>query len=174
MIRLGRFSKASVVAGAIFSATAFGGVLPAQAQSAPLACPRDTAFSYTAVAGSHIAAVPYAQGGPGHTLSIQLTAGAQVTATVTGSVSGGISAIIAGAQAEVSGSLATSLSAAITYGDQWTVPSGVTQGYLAAGATSDRMNWSHGSYNGGCKWIVDAHGTLNAPYHMPAFWNWTT
>jgi len=140
----------------------------------PSGCPADPAFSFSGVRSSHIAGVPYSQGPPGHTLSIQLYAGIAVTATFTGSVSGGASILVASADTQVSAALAVSLSASVTYGDSWTVPAGVQQGYLDAGATSDYMNWSRGSYNGACVWVTTASGTLNSPYHLPAFWSWTS
>jgi hypothetical protein len=93
---------------------------------------------------------------------------------MTGSYSGGVSIVVANADYQVSALLAVTLSASVTYSDSWTVPAGVHQGYLDAGAVSDRMNWSHGSYNLGCAWIVNGSGVLNAPYHLPAFWSWTT
>ena len=138
------------------------------------AYPADAAFTYTKVTSSHLAGVPYSQGPAGHTLSIQLAAGVTVTATaqITGGFS--LSAVVAGAQAQVSSALAIALSASVTYADAWTVPSGAHQGYLDAGAASDAMLWSHGQYNGACVWTVNGSGTLNSPYHLPAFWSWTT
>lgn len=144
------------------------------ATAAPRGCAPDPDFSYTNVSYSHIQGPPYTQGGPGHHLSIALSAGMTVTATATGTVSIGLSAIVAGAKADVSASLAVSFTASVTYTDSWTVPSNVTQGFLAAGASSRVMRWSHGRYNGACAWIVDGSGTLNAPYHLPAFWSWTS
>ena len=143
-------------------------------QRQPLGCPADPAFSFSGVRASHIAGVLYSQGPPGHTLTIQLTAGISVTASYTGTVSGGASILVASAQTQVSASLALSLSASVTYGDSWTVPLGVQQGYLDAGASSDYMSWTKGSYSGGCVWVVSARGTLNSPWHLPAFWSWTS
>jgi hypothetical protein len=170
---LGRAARTLAMAAATLLVTTL--TTPARAaQEVPSACPPDAAFSYGNVSYSHIQGPPYSQGPAGHHLSIQITAGMTMTATATITGSGSVSAIVAGARVDVSASLAVSLTASVTYGDTWTVPNGVKQGYLAAGAASRRMNWTHGQYNGACQWIVDGHGTLNAPYHLPAFWSWTT
>ena len=154
--------------------TSLLGIGAGTASASAMGCPPDKGFSYGAVTASHIAAVRPSQGPSGHTLGIALTAGIAVTATLTGSISGGIGVVVANAQVQVSGSLAVSITASVTYTDSWTVPPGVRQGYLDVGAISDHMNWSHGYYNGACRWIVDSSGTLNAPYQLPAFWSWTT
>lgn len=137
------------------------------------ACPPDPDFSYTNVRFGHIEGPPHSQGPAGHHLTISITAGMTLTATATVTGSWSVSAIVAGAKVDVSASLALALTASVTYGDTWVVPAGVTQGYLAAGAASKVMDWTHGQY-AGCRWVVDGHGTLDAPYHLPAFWSWTT
>ena len=154
--------------------TSLIGIGAGTALAKPMGCPPDPAFSYSNVAASHIAGVSYAQGGPGETIGSSLTAGITVTAQMTGSYSGGVSVVVANAQYQVSASLAVALTAAVTYSDTFPIPLTVHQGYLDAGASSDHMAWSHGSYNQGCVWIVNGSGYLNAPYHLPAFWHWTS
>jgi hypothetical protein len=137
-------------------------------------CAPDAAYSYGDIGESHLQGPPYSQGGPGQRLSIELTAGMAVSAILTGAASADLSAIVAGARTEVSASLGVTLTASLTYGDSWTVPSDVQEGYLAVGAASELMHWSYGEYNGACKWVVTESGSLNAPYHLPAFWAWTS
>ena len=167
--------RSTALVAAVVAVVSLGLAPAASASTArPNACPADPAFSFSGVRSSHIAAVPYSQGPGGHLLSIQLSAGISATATFTGTVAGGASILVASADTQVSASLAVSVTANVTYGDSWTVPAGVSQGYLDAGASSDYMNWSKGSYNGACAWVVSASGTLNSPYHLPAFWSWTS
>jgi hypothetical protein len=166
--------KASAVIAA--ASLALVGIAAGPALAKPAGCPPDVAYAYSAVTPSHIEAtgVPYSIGGAGHHLGINLYAGVQVTASISGTATVSASALIAGAQVAVNASLAVTLSASVTYTDTWDVPLNVHEGYLGAGAISDAMHWTRSSYNGACKWLVNASGTLNAPYHMPAFWSWTT
>jgi hypothetical protein len=158
----------------VAAAVALPLVLAGPAASAQTAgCPPDPDFHYTNVKASHIAAL-YHQGDPGETLNLSLIVGVTVTATATGTVSGGLTAIVAGARVDVSASLAVSLAVSATASSTWTVPTTVHQGYLAMGAVSQSMSWTHGSYTLACRWVVDGAGTLNAPYHLPASWHWTT
>ncbi len=144
------------------------------AAAAPARCLPEDSYTYRNVKASHVTVVPYVQAGPGHTLSIQLSAGTTITAGLTGTATGGLSAVVAGAQASVSASLSVSMTATVTYGDTWTVPASAHQGYLDVGASSDSMTWKHGHYAASCSWVIDSTGTLNSPWHLPAFWSWTT
>jgi hypothetical protein len=120
-----------------------------------------------------MSAVRTLYGDPGVTLSIAIYTGASITATANGTVSTEVSAIVASANVSYSISLAVTLTAGVTYTGSWTVPSGYTrQGYIGAGAFADRMAWSYGHYGGtgGCTWIYDRWGTLQAPYRFPDIW----
>ena len=90
-----------------------------------------------------------AQGG--HTLSItdhgQVS---QLTASVGGSVEADASAIVASAKASINASVAFTLSASVSYGDSWTVPSSWAWGDLHAGATSQNFNWQYGTIQSNC------------------------
>jgi hypothetical protein len=144
---------------------------PAHASTA--VCVAEDPYHYSSVTASRISGVPTVYGDPCVTISIALYAGASVTATVTGSVSGEVSAIVAHADTQLSLSLAVSMTAAVTYTGSWTVPGNQTHtGYLGVGAESKHMAWSHGHYGGtgGCTWIIDRSGVLNAPYQLPYFW----
>ncbi len=174
--RIAQIMKAVAIASVlVVLSTATGPVAEAATGRAhPDGCAPDAGFTFSAPVASHIAALPYNQGGPGHTLSISLTAGMTVQAQVGGSVTGGVSVLVASAQEQVSASLSVALTASVTYGDTWPVPLTAHQGYLDVGAASDSMSWTRGSYNGACVWIMNSRGTLNAPYHLPAFWSWTS
>lgn len=137
----------------------------------PDGCSPDAGYSYNSVRSYLYDMVPYSQGPGGHTLSIQITAGVSVTGTVGGQVSGDVNAIVAKAKVDVNASIALQLTASVTYGDSWTVPSTWRWGYLHAGANRDTMNWEYGYYNGACQYIVSRRGTANLPYHIPAFWS---
>jgi hypothetical protein len=150
------------------------GVATNPAAAAPARCLAADSYSYSNVRASHVTVIPYVQGDPGHTLSIQISAGTTIQASLTGTATGGISAVVAGAQTSVSASLSVAMTASVTYGDSWTVPTNVHHGYLDVGASSDAMTWKHGYYTPTCTWVIDHTGTLNSPWHLPSFWSWTT
>ena len=130
------------------------------------------AFSHKSVYDYNM--VPASSAPPGHTLSIQLTAGLSVTATIGGEVSGEASAIVAGLKASVNASVAMTLTASVTYGDSWKVPAGVTRGYLHAGAERQKADWVYERLTPACAWQTVRSGTANVPFHIPAFWSTTT
>ncbi|OIK02371.1 hypothetical protein BIV25_01820 [Streptomyces sp. MUSC 14] len=61
------------------------------------------------------------------------------------------------------------ITAQVAYSATWKVDRPI--GYLHAGADAKSMHWEHGSYNGGCKWIVSRQGTAVFPYRVPTFWH---
>ena len=163
-----------LLAAAVCAAASIVGVGATSAVAAPARCAPEDDYSFGNVRASHLTVIPYAQGDPGNTLSIQILAGTTIQASASGTLTGGLSALVAGAQVSVSASLTVALTAGVTYGDSWQVPAGVHHGYLDVGASSDVMTWSHGYYDASCRWVVDHTGTLNSPWHLPTFWSWTS
>lgn len=152
--------------------TAVGVAAPASAAEArPAGCPPDPGYSFTSPAHNFTDMVSSAEGGSGVHLSITLTSGRTVSTTLTGTLETSESLFIESASLSLSLAVESSITTSVSYGGDWTVPSTWSVGYLHAGADRESVNWTYGSYNGACTWIVARSGTANMPYHVPAFWH---
>lgn len=132
----------------------------------PRGCLTDNYYKYSSVATSAIRhAIVYGQSGV--TLTITETAGTSITGTVGGSGTFTVGAIVAEAQAQVNASIAYTKTSSVTRGGSWTVPSTQSQGWLADGAQSRKMNWIHYQDHATCTTSTIGSGTANLPTLAP-------
>lgn len=136
-------------------------------------CPPDYAYTWSSTSSNKIDLVPYSTAPGGHTLSITLTAGASISIQIGGSLETSQSILIASAKESINASITGTLTASVSYGDSWTVPSNASYGELHAGANRYYSHWSYGHYSPSCTWVVTSTGTANMPWHLPAFWSVT-
>lgn len=132
--------------------------------------PRDV-YSVSNAVHNYKDLVPYVSAPGGHTLSITISAGASVSATFSGALEVDESAIIASAKQTFGVAFSMTLSAGISYADQWKVPSTWKSGQLHAGADRKSFKWKYETLEPTCTWYVYRSGTSNSPYHIPAFWD---
>ncbi|MDI5966184.1 hypothetical protein [Streptantibioticus silvisoli] len=139
----------------------------------PNGCVSDAGYDITSHSHHYKDMVPSAEGEGGQSLTITLTAGLSVSASITGSAAFSESAIIASAKETIGLTFTGTLSASVSYGSTWAVPSSDSVGYLHAGADEQYVHWNYGQYNGACTWVVSKSGTGYLPYHLPTFWHTT-
>ncbi|MGQ5634255.1 MULTISPECIES: hypothetical protein [unclassified Streptomyces] len=134
----------------------------------PDGCPPDAGFSFSNVKGTFVrdpSKTVYGQSGV--TLSVSVAKGHTWTGTITYSAKLSESILIASAEETISGSISYAKTTTVTLGGSWQVPKNQKDGWLALGSKGYSFNWEHGSYNGGCKWIVSNHGTARLPATSP-------
>ena len=154
------------IAAIVSFAAVVGLASPANAVTSPSLCPPETDVSFSNIKTGTIAdEIVFGQGGV--TLSISESSGTTVTGTVGGSGTFSLSAIIAGAQTQVNASIAYSKTTTVTRGGTWTVPTSVSQGWLADGAQTRHFSWKQFRQNGNCTSTVTGTGTANMPVVAP-------
>jgi hypothetical protein len=140
------------------------------APAVPSACPPDAGYVFSAVTTTAIAR-DTTYGSRGITITVTLSAGQSVTGTITGTVGVSVNYLIASAKADVSGSIAQSMTATYTTSGSYTIPASQSTGWVSVGAQARSMNWQYGAYTGACKWVVQHTGTAKLPTLMPYFFH---
>lgn len=160
---LGACAVASTPTIADAQPTATSSQRDASTPASSLSCPPDAAYQTSGASSTWLGDPIRRVVGTGPmTLTVSVQSSNTVTGTVGGTAGFSVSGIIAAAKSDINASVAAAVSAGTAYTGTYAVPAG-RFGWLQWGSWGYHYNWSYGSYNGACTWLVSKSGTATSP-----------